>query len=33
MVGYSIWEVRRRMEVGVERVEIPDVYRRSAGPS
>lgn len=28
MVGYSIWEVRRRMEVGVERVEIPAEYKR-----
>lgn len=33
MVGYSIWEVRRRMEVGVERVEIPIEYRRRAGSS
>jgi nitroimidazol reductase NimA-like FMN-containing flavoprotein (pyridoxamine 5'-phosphate oxidase superfamily) len=33
MVGYSIWEVRSRMEIGVQEVEVPADYRRQAGSS
>lgn len=29
MVGYNIWEIRRRMEAGAARVEIPPAYRPS----
>ena len=27
MVGHSIWELSRRMEVGMEKVEVPATYR------
>ncbi len=33
MVGYSIWELRRRMELGAAKVVIPPEYRSAATPS
>jgi hypothetical protein len=27
MVGHSLWELSRRMEVGMEKVEVPPSYR------
>ena len=33
MVGYSIWQIRRRMESGAAKVDIPPEYRPSAPPS
>ena len=33
MVGYSIWQLRTRMESGAAKVEIPPEYRPSAPPS
>jgi hypothetical protein len=33
MVGYSIWQLRKRMESGAATVPIPPEYRSSAPPS
>jgi hypothetical protein len=33
MVGYSIWQLRKRMESGAAKVVIPPEYRSSASPS
>jgi nitroimidazol reductase NimA-like FMN-containing flavoprotein (pyridoxamine 5'-phosphate oxidase superfamily) len=33
MVGHSIWELRRRMEVGTEQVAVPAEYRPFEKPS
>ena len=33
MVGYSIWQLRKRMESGAAKVVIPPEYRSSAPPS
>jgi hypothetical protein len=33
MVGYSVWQVRRRMESGAAKVVIPPEYRPLAPPS
>jgi hypothetical protein len=33
MVGYGVWELRKRMESGATKVVIPPEYRSSAPPS
>jgi len=33
MVGYSIWQLRTRMESGAAKVHIPPEYRPSVPPS
>lgn len=30
MVGHSIWELSRRMEIGIGKVEVPALYRQRA---